>query len=382
MYVTSLGLEDFRSYERVELELTPGVSVFVGRNGQGKTNLVEAIGYVATHTSHRVASDAPLVRQGAEKAIMRCGIHHDGRDALIELEINPGKANRARINKSNVTRARDALGYLRTVLFAPEDLALVKGDPGDRRRFMDDFLVQLAPKYAGVKADYERVLKQRNALLKSSRSARRHALGDVIATLEVWDEQLVTFGSHVIAQRAELIRRLQPIANSEYETVSNGASDLQLRYVTKIEGERNLEDESDVQAGLREMITLRRNDELDRGITLVGPHRDDIALELARLPAKGYASHGESWSIALALRLGSFRILANDFHGDPVLILDDVFAELDALRRRKLAESVGFAQQVLITAAVTEDIPTELTGGRFTVVADTGSSVVEKADGR
>lgn len=380
MHVTSLGLEDFRSYERADVTLTPGVSVFVGRNGQGKTNLVEAIGYVATHASHRVSNDAPLVRSGATKAIIRCGIHHDGRDALIELEINPGKANRARINKSNVTRARDALGYLRTVLFAPEDLALVKGDPGDRRRFLDDFLVQLAPKYAGVKSDYERVLKQRNALLKSSKSARRHAIGDVISTLEVWDEQLVTFGSHVIAERARLIRKLQPIANAEYENVSNGASDLRLTYVTRVEGERDLEDEADVQQGLRELIALRRNDELDRGITLVGPHRDDITLTLGELPAKGYASHGESWSIALALRLGSFRVLASEYQGDPVLILDDVFAELDSLRRRKLAEGVSMAEQVLITAAVTEDIPVELTGGRFTVVNDTDGSMVSAAE--
>ena len=374
MRVTSLGLEDFRSYERAELEFAPGITVFVGRNGQGKTNLVEAIGYVATHSSHRVANDAPLVRQGAERAIIRCGIHHQDRDAFIELELNPGKANRARINRSNVTKARDALGYLRTVLFAPEDLALVKGDPSDRRRFLDDAAIQLAPKYAGVKADYERVLKQRNALLKSSRQARRHAIGDVIATLEVWDAQLIAFGTQVTTQRAELIRRLLPLARDEYTNVSDGGGELRLTYVTKLAAEIDLEEADAVHTGMAALIEERRNDELDRGVTLVGPHRDDVAIELAGLPAKGYASHGESWSAALAMRLASFHLLRAEFDGDPVLILDDVFAELDATRRRKLAQSVHTAEQVLITAAVAEDIPAELSGARFEVVEGTVSS--------
>lgn len=374
MRVTSLGLEDFRSYQRAELELQPGITVLVGRNGQGKTNLVEAIGYIATHSSHRVANDTPLVRAGESRAIIRCGIHHNDRDALIELELNPGKANRARINRSNVTRARDALGYLRTVLFAPEDLALVKGDPGDRRRFLDDVTVQLTPKYAGVKADYERVLKQRNALLKSSRQARRHAVGDVIATLEVWDAQLVEFGSQVSVQRADLIRRMQPFANDEYTNVSDGSGDLQLRYVTKLADGTDLEDVQQVRAAMSALISERRNEELDRGVTLVGPHRDDIGIELSGLPAKGYASHGESWSVALAMRLASFRLMTAEFGGDPVLILDDVFAELDSTRRRKLAASVHTAEQVLITAAVPEDIPVELAGARFTVVDGTVSA--------
>ncbi|MEU6785675.1 DNA replication/repair protein RecF [Nonomuraea angiospora] len=406
MHVAHLSLTDFRSYASVELGLEPGVTAFVGPNGQGKTNLVEALGYVATHSSHRVSSDAPLVRKGATRAIVRCAVHRDDRRALVELELNPGRANRARLNRSPVSRARDVVGLLRTVLFAPEDLSLSKGDPAERRRFLDDLLVARTPRFAGVRADYDRVLKQRGALLRTaaqarrgSRSARRAegdsafaaaGAGDVLSTLEVWDAHLARHGAELLRARLELVEALRPLVAGAYSALAPGSDPATLAYRSTLStggdnDEGVSEDEAAGERGsfdtqtlstdlgktleerLRERLLEVRSAELERGVTLVGPHRDDLILGLGDLPARGYASHGESWSFALALRLAAYDLLRAD-GGDPVLILDDVFAELDSQRRRRLAEIVAPAEQVLITAAVPDDVPAELVGGRFDVV--------------
>ncbi|MEU4548886.1 DNA replication/repair protein RecF [Nonomuraea dietziae] len=401
MHVAHLSLTDFRSYAAVELGLEPGVTAFVGPNGQGKTNLVEAMGYVATHSSHRVANDAPLVRQGAARAIVRCAVQRDDRRALIELEINPGRANRARLNRSPVSRPRDVIGLLRTVLFAPEDLALVKGDPAERRRFLDDLLVARAPRFAAVRADYDRVLKQRGALLRTAAQARRGrggsrraesesafaaaGAGDVLSTLEVWDAHLARHGAELLRARLDLIESLRPLVASAYASLAPTSAPAELSYRSTLStGGDDAEDEqaggsgsSDAQtlstdlgitleSRLRERLLEVRQAELERGVTLVGPHRDDLILGLGDLPARGYASHGESWSFALSLKLAAYDLLRAD-GGDPVLILDDVFAELDSQRRRRLAEIVAPAEQVLITAAVADDVPTELIGSRFDV---------------
>ena len=367
MHVAHLSLQDFRSYATAEVALEPGVTAFVGPNGQGKTNLVEAIGYVASHGSHRVATDAPLVRRGASRAIVRAGVVKDDRRALIELEINPGKANRARLNRSPVPRPREILGMLRTVLFAPEDLALVKGDPGERRRFMDELLVARAPRYAGVRSDYDRVLKQRNALLKSAAAHRRAPGPEVLATLEVWDAHLARTGAELLAARLELVSALRPLVARSYAALAPGGGEANLLYKSTLGDEAELStDRGKLAEQLLAGIAGARRQELERGVSLIGPHRDELLLSLGELPARGYASHGESWSFALGLRLGAFDLLRED-GDDPVLILDDVFAELDAGRRSRLAELVAPAEQVLVTAAVPADVPEELTGGSYTV---------------
>ena len=371
MWVHTLSLTDFRSHAHVDLVLGAGVTTFVGLNGQGKTNLIEAIGYVSSLSSHRVASDAPLVRIGADIGFIRCGIHADDRDIMIELALTPGRANKARINRSPVPRTRDVLGLLRTVLFAPEDLALVKGDPSERRHFLDDLLVQRSPRLAGTRADYERVLKQRNALLKSASIARRGSGDAMLRTLEVWDEQLATIGGELVHERVSLVEDLKPLAAQEYRIVAgDDGAPLGLTYVSSIgNNEHAVNDKATWRVLILEELARRRNDELNRGVTLVGPHRDELLLTLREVPAKGYASHGEAWSIALALRLASYALLRLD-RVDPVLMLDDVFAELDAARRERLADRVSTAQQVLITAAVEQDVPAALKGAVFRVSAE------------
>ncbi|MFF4988798.1 DNA replication/repair protein RecF [Streptosporangium saharense] len=381
MHVAHLALTDFRSYDTVDLGLEPGVTAFVGPNGQGKTNLVEALGYVASQSSHRVATDGPLVRQGAARAIVRSVVVRDDRRALIELEINPGKANRARLNRSPVSRPRDVVGMLRTVLFAPEDLAMVKGDPGERRRYLDDLLVARAPRFAGVRADYDRVLKQRGALLRVAAQSRRGrggrraendaafaaaGAGDPLSTLEVWDAHLAKYGSELLAARLGLIEELRPLVASAYAALAPGSDAACLDYRGTLPEESEGTAREDLEGRIRAALLDVRTSELERGVTLVGPHRDDLFLGLGELPARGYASHGESWSFALALRLAAYDLLRSD-GGDPVLILDDVFAELDSQRRRRLAEIVAPAEQVLITAAVAADVPAELIGARFDV---------------
>jgi len=375
VHVAHLSLTDFRSYAGLELALEPGVMALIGPNGQGKTNLVEAVGYVATLGSHRVSSDAPLVRLGAERALVRTQVVRDGRATLVEIEVNPGRANRARINRGPVPRAREVLGVLRSVLFAPEDLALVKGDPSERRRFLDELLVARAPRFAGVRADYERVLKQRSALLKSAGAAIRRGHGDV-RTLDVWDSHLATTGAELLAARLRLVADLRPHVGRAYEQVSQGQGDAAMAYKSSL-GEDLLAELAGVPGGGRELLQARlldatgrmRATELERGVCLVGPHRDDLVLSLGPLPAKGYASHGESWSFALALRLAAYELLRHEGGGDPVLVLDDVFAELDAGRRDRLAGLVAGAEQVLVTAAVPQDVPEALLGARVDVMA-------------
>jgi DNA replication and repair protein RecF len=375
VHVAHLSLHDFRSYATAEVELSPGVTAFIGRNGQGKTNLVEAIDYLSRLSSHRVASDAPLVRAGADQAVVRAAVVRDGRTAVLEVELNPGRSNRARVNRSPLPRARDLVGLVRTVVFSPEDLTLVKGDPSDRRRFLDDLLVLRTPRLAGVRADYDRVLRQRNSLLKTAGAARRGSSSQeaALSTLGVWDAHLARTGAELLAERLALVDSLRPYAGKAYETVARGATrddaDLEYRPSFELEG-RTARD--DLTEALLAEVERRRGDELDRGISLVGPHRDELLLSLGhgpgddRLPVKGYASHGESWSFALALRLASYDLLRAD-GDDPILILDDVFAELDTERRAQLAELVAGAEQVLVTAAVAADVPAALAGARFSV---------------
>lgn len=376
MYVSHLLLHDFRSYTDIDVELEPGATAFIGRNGQGKTNLVEAVDYLSRLGSHRVATDAPLVRAGTEQALVRAVVVKDGRSATLEVELNPGRANRARINRSPLPRPRELLGLVRTVVFSPEDLTLVKGDPGDRRRFLDDLLVLRTPRLAGARSDYDRILRQRNSLLKTAGAARRGGSSQeaALSTLSVWDSHLARVGAELLASRLELVEALRPYVGKAYEAVARGASrdDAEIDYKSSFElGATSGPWQADaLEQQILEELERRRRDELERGVSLVGPHRDDLLLVLGngdvRLPVKGYASHGESWSVALALKLASFDLLRSE-GDDPILILDDVFAELDTGRRQQLAELVAGAEQVLVTAAVAEDVPDALAGARFHV---------------
>ena len=376
MHVARLSLTDYRNYERAELELGPGATVLVGRNGQGKTNLVEAIGYLSTLGSHRVSGDQALIRAGADAAIVRALLAHGDRQLLVELQLNRQGANRAQLNRSPV-KTRELPRYAHSVLFAPEDLAIVRGEPSVRRRMLDELLIQRTPRLSGVMADYERVLKQRNSLLKSARA--RGLAVDKLTTLDIWDERLVDLGAELIDQRVALIDELAAPLAAAYRSIVDADHSPQLRPSLSIDGA----DPDDVASAagfetapssppqpaaastsqrFAEALRILRPKELERGVTLVGPHRDDVLLLLNGLPAKGYASHGESWSFALALRLASAELLRHDSAtGDPVLVLDDVFAELDRLRRERLASAIGGFEQVLVTAAVLEDVPTPLT---------------------
>jgi DNA replication and repair protein RecF len=403
VHLTRLALTDFRSYPSVDVALQPGVTIFSGPNGEGKTNLVEAVGYVATLASHRVAHDAPLIRQGAERAIIRASVRGAVSDALVEIELNPGRANRVRLNRAPLTRPREVLGVLRTVLFAPEDLALVKGDPSERRRFLDDLLVAMAPRYAAVRADYDRVLRQRTALLKSAgpkagRGGKPNSLETIMSTLDVWDAHLARAGAELLVGREHLVSALRPYVERAYASVAGDRGSAAVGYrrsfgadaTPRSEQPQDAADDGGAAAGggnpsarggtghadrvraaaeeLRAALAEVRDSELDRGVSLAGPHRDELDLTVRGLPARGYASHGESWSLALALRLASFDLLRAG-REDPVLILDDVFAELDTGRRDRLAALVAEAEQVLVTAAVPADVPDVLTGARFSVSA-------------
>lgn len=390
MFITHLSLTDYRTYEQADLELGEGVFVLVGQNGVGKTNVVESINYLAQLSSHRVSNDAPLVRFGAQRAIVRARVErgHDPETrqaASVQLEITPKGANRARINRSNNVRAADIVGIVRCVMFAPEDLEIVKGDPGVRRRFFDDFLVTLQPTQASNRKDYERVLKQRNALLKSAKGSRTLSEAHQ-ATLEVWDQHLAQAGARLLKGRLTALAALAPHLASAYEGLTDGSKKVVAHYRSSILQE--LEDDDDalrpasteaahgealsdetpleqIESMFREALLQRRKKEVERGLTLVGPHRDEIELFIGDYPAKGFASHGETWSLALALRLASFETLLEDDPTEgaaPILILDDVFAELDSSRRSKLLAAMQRADQVLITAAVAEDVPAELHG--------------------
>jgi len=356
-----LSLADFRNYQSLEIELQPGITTFVGANGQGKTNLIEAVNYVATLGSHRVASDNPLVRAGSTQAIVRAELKRDLQSTLVEIEINPGRANRVRINRSPVPRPREVLGLLRAVIFAPEDLSLVKGDPSERRRFLDDLLVSRNPRFAAVRADYDRVLRQRNSLLKSVQGSRP---GNTPTTLSVWDDHLLDLGAELISGRLNLISSLKPYVVAAYETVAGVGSDVDMNYVAAASGISATNSErADVRVALAQALSERQREELARGLTLVGPHRDEMFLGLRGLPVRGYASHGESWSCALALRLGAFDLLRSEgLEDEPMLILDDVFAELDTRRRDRLAQVAAAARQVLVTAAVAADVPAGMGG--------------------
>ena len=395
MHLRHLTVTDFRSYPSAELPLTTGVTTLIGLNGQGKTNLVEAAGYLATLGSHRVAGDAPLIRAGAQQAVIRAVVIRNGRETLIELEINTGRANgrnRARLNHSPASRPREVLGTLRTVLFAPEDLGLVKGDPAERRRFLDELLVARQPRWAGVRSDYDKVLKQRNALLKSAapvlrRGARRSSTSlstasvdkdvdetdNALHTLDTWNSHLARVGSQLLYARLRLMRDLSPYLTRAYDQVSAAHSDARIAYRSSLREEMA---ESIAAGVVPEMDQLHdellasmqavRVNEIERGVSLVGPHRDDVVLTLGHLPAKGYASHGESWSFALGLRLAAYQLLRHDLGDDPVLILDDVFAELDSGRRERLATLIADCEQVLITAAFPGDVPAVLSNSGTT----------------
>jgi DNA replication and repair protein RecF len=403
VHITRLALTDFRSYASVDVALQPGVTIFSGPNGEGKTNLVEAVGYVATLASHRVAHDAPLIRQGAERAIIRASVHGAIADTLVEIELNPGRANRVRLNRAPLTKPREVLGVLRTVLFAPEDLALVKGDPSERRRFLDDLLVAMAPRYAAVRADYDRVLRQRTALLKSAgpkagRSGKPGSRETIMSTLDVWDAHLARAGAELLVAREHVVSALRPHVEQAYAAVAGdqGPAAIGYRRSFGADATPRSEQPKDAAGGgaaaatgedrdgtghadrvraaadeLRAALAEVRDTELDRGVCLAGPHRDELDLTIRGLPARGYASHGESWSLALALRLASFDLLRAG-REDPVLILDDVFAELDSGRRDRLAGLVAEAEQVLVTAAVPADVPQVLTGARFSLSAGGG----------
>lgn len=368
MFITHLSLADFRSYAGAEVALEPGVTTFTGANGQGKTNLVEAVDYLATLGSHRVSSEQPLVRHGAERAIVRARVQagaDDTRQLLLEIEILPGRQNKASLNRAPLRRPRELLGALRTVVFSPEDLALVKGDPSERRRFLDELITTRWPRLAGVRADYDRVLRQRSTLLKSLAGRGRTLRDDVEATLGVWDESLARFGAELMHARLDTLAALAPHVADAYSAIAPTNNDATLEYRCAIGAEVSTS-QDEIEARLIMAMGERRADEIQRGVCLVGPHRDDLVLALGELPARGYASHGESWSFALALRLGAFALLRAD-GVEPVLILDDVFAELDQLRRERLAGMIAEAEQVLITAAVPHDVPAELGGRRFRV---------------
>ena len=368
MYVKELSLRDFRSYEQLTVAFPAGVSALIGSNGQGKTNLVEAIAYVATLGSHRVASDVPLVRRGATSAAIRVVVAHAEREIELQIDIDSQRPNRATFNRSPLKRPRDLLGYLNVVVFAPEDLALVKGDPNDRRHFMDQTLIAMNPRFSSTRSDLDRVLKQRNALLKTAQHAARRSTAEVMHTLDAWDAQFARLSAQLVLQRLALIDALTPHAQDHYRMVSDDGGPYSMHYECSLPEQPIERDEAVWEAAYLEALAARRSDEIDRGITLVGPQRDELAISVRDLPVKGYASHGESWSAALTLRLASFELLRRDrAGGDPVLILDDVFAELDSRRRTRLAEFAQHVEQTIITAAVADDVPEQLHGATFLV---------------
>jgi DNA replication and repair protein RecF len=374
MYVRHLALHDFRSWAELDLELTPGRTVFVGPNGFGKTNLVEALWYCATLGSHRVATDAPLIRAGSERAIVSTIVVSEGRELAVDIEITAGRANKGRLNRSPVRSTREILGAVRAVLFAPEDLALVRGDPGERRRYLDELATVRRPRIAAIRADYDKVLRQRTALLKSATSGRDRADPGLLETLDVWDGHLAAHGAELMAARLELVNQLAPEVEKAYQLLAPASRPAAIAYRASIDLPEGSSDTDALAAALLEELARRRSAELERGMCLVGPHRDDLELRLGEQPAKGFASHGESWSMALSLRLASYELLRAE-GSEPVLILDDVFAELDNSRRQALAGVAAGAEQVLFTAAVGEDIPADWDATRIGITLhddDTG----------
>lgn len=360
MYLRSLSLRDFRSWPELNLVLEPGITVFTGRNGYGKTNIVEAVGYLATLSSHRVPNDAPLVRAGADSARISATAVNDGRELTAHLLINPHRANQAQLNRTRLRSPRELLGTVRSVLFAPEDLDLVKGEPAQRRRYLDDLLAVRRPRMAGARVEYDRILRQRNALLKTAGASLRRGYSSAegeaaLATLDTWDAQLAHVGAIITAARMELVRELAPFVVEAYSTLAPSSRTAEISYRPTLDGDIP-EDPAVIEAMLLTEMAARRNREIERGSSIVGPHRDDLTLTLGNEPAKGFASHGETWSFALSLRLASYLLLRGE-GPDPILILDDVFAELDRHRRESLVQIAARAEQVLITSAVGEELP-------------------------
>jgi DNA replication and repair protein RecF len=367
VYVRHLGLRDFRSWAQADLELEPGRTVFIGPNGYGKTNLIEALWYSTTLGSHRVGTDAPLIRVGAPRAVVSTIVVNEGRECAVDLEIAAGRANKARLNRSPVRSTREVVGVLQAVLFAPEDLALVRGDPADRRRYLDDLAVVRRPTVAGVRADYDKVLRQRTALLKSLSGVRQRSDQAALDTLDVWDSRLAEYGGQLMAARIDLVNQLAPEVEKAYQLLAPGSRPASIAYRASLDASLNSDaDRGLLEAALLAALSARRAAELERGMCLVGPHRDDLELRLGDQFAKGFASHGESWSFAVALRLAAYELLRAD-GSEPVLLLDDVFAELDTARRRALAAVAESAEQVLVTAAVLEDIPAGWDARRVTI---------------
>ena len=364
MRLERLEVVEFRNHDGAAVEFPAGVSVLVGPNGVGKTNLLEAIGYLATLGSHRVGQDAALIRAGAASAVIRAAVQRAGRRLLVDVELRPGSGIRGRVNGAPVPRARDLLGVVRATVFAPEDLGLVRGDPEERRRFLDTLATQRLPRYHGSRQDYDRVLRQRNTLL---RSAAGRLPASALATLEVWDEKLAMAGAEIWSERLRLVAALTPRVELAYQRLAGRDDLVEIAYVSSVAGTVGLDpDPAKLAQALRERLVADRSREVERGITLSGPHRDDLALGLRDLPARTHASHGEAWSLALALRLGSHWLLAEEGE-QPVLLMDDVFAELDRQRRDRVAEAALAAEQTIVTAAVPEELPGELKAAVFHV---------------
>ena len=354
MHISHLSLKNFRSYSELELSLTPGITIFLGRNGEGKTNVVESILYLAFLSSHRTSGDLPLVKLGESSAYTRARVQHPDREILVELEINAEKANRARINQNPIRSQKELFGLIQCIYFSPEDMDLVRGDPSERRRFIDQILTLRSPRLAGVISDFERAVRQRNALLKT----RAHQ-----SSLEPWDQQVAKYGAEIVAARMKLLKEFNPYFAKAYANISV-EKPAHIYYKSSIENP-TISPEENHQTIIEKMADIK-SQELDRGLTLVGPHRDDLVLYLGEHLVKGYASHGESWSIALSLKLAAYELLINE-GSKPILILDDVFSELDEERRAQLITLAKSAEQTFITVAVEGDLPPELFGTKFYV---------------
>ena len=362
MLITNLNLNNYRSYTTLDLSLDPGVSIFVGKNGEGKTNIAEAVLYLTFLSSHRASGNTPLIKLGNQSAYIRAKVKYPEREILVELEINSDKANRAKVNQNQVRSQKEIFGIVQTIYFSPEDLDIVRGDPSERRRFIDQLLTLRSPRIAGVISDYERAVKQRNSLLKTRASAD---------ALNPWDKQVAELGGELITLRMLALDELKPIFNQVYKDISD-TKPAEIVYKSSIENPTLNQSENSEK--IMERLVNNRGAELDRGLTLTGPHRDDLLLILGDHAVKGYASHGESWSIALSLKLATYNLLKLDGLS-PILILDDVFSELDEERRERLAEIAKSADQTIITVAVENDLPKSITGTKYLVRAGTVSKL-------
>jgi DNA replication and repair protein RecF len=379
MQLAHLWLTDFRGHQESEVEVGPGITVFAGGNAQGKTTVLEAVGWLARMSSFRAAPDSALVRVGCEKAIVRAEIvpanrGPDVRPDLIEAEIAAAGRNRVLLNRKPLPRARDLLGSLRVTVFAPDDLRLVKAGPAERRAELDDLLVALSPRYDAVQSDYERVLRHRNAWLRTWSRA------DDPATLDVWDEQLVRAGAELVRGRLKLLERLAAPLGKAYGDVAGAAADVagayEASWARELPGEAGgvILDETrldDVGPLLAEAVGRSRSADLERRLTLIGPHRDDWRLSIDGLDARRYASQGEQRSLALAVRLAGHVVISDVVGEPPVLLLDDVFSELDETRANNLVAHMPIAQALVTTAgSLPPGLPAErvvwVAGGRIT----------------